>query len=136
MIFFDTASGVAENIENGTRTQKIVSDAVVDAGTKIGISAGSTAIGAWAGTLIPIPVVGSIFGAAVGYGFGECVEFIIEYDFIDDKSILDYGKDCAGWVADRVVDAGKSIGGTMSEMWDISTGLAENTWQNICSLFS
>ena len=37
VIFFDTASGISENIESGTRTQKIVSDALVDVGTGIGL---------------------------------------------------------------------------------------------------
>ena len=88
VIFFDTASGISENIESGTRTQKIVSDALVDVGTGIGITAGSTAVGAWAGSFIPIPVVGTLLGAGVGYVVGETADWVINEDleFLGDKS--------------------------------------------------
>lgn len=59
-IVWDTGTGIAENINNDTRTQKIISDAVVDTGAGIGIAAASTAIGAGVGSLIPIPGVGTL----------------------------------------------------------------------------
>ena len=135
VIFFDTASGISENIASGTRTQKIVSDALVDVGTGVGIAAGSTAVGAWAGSFIPIPVVGTLFGAGVGYVVGEGAEFFIEYDIVGDKSLLDLTKDGAGWVADRVVDAGEWIADTAPDVWDAATDFVEDTGEDIGDFF-
>ena len=104
----DTGAGIVENIENGTRAQKIVSDAVVDIGVGVGISAASTAIGGAIGTAIPVPIVGTIVGAGVGYLVGEGIEFFVECDIVGDKSLLDLVKDGAGWLADRYVDSLKA----------------------------
>ncbi|MBM7615095.1 hypothetical protein [Alkaliphilus hydrothermalis] len=55
-----TGMGVYDNIQNGTDTQRIVTDAVVDAT----FSAGSVAAGAAIGSVIP--VAGTAVGAVVG----------------------------------------------------------------------
>lgn len=125
VIFFDTASGISENIESGTRTQKIVSDALVDVGTGIGITAGSTAVGAWAGSFIPIPVVGTLLGAGVGYVVGETADWFINEDleFLGDKSIVDWTKEgaaAADWVVEDLPDIA-------SDVWDATTDFFEDT---------
>ena len=105
-IVWDTGMGIAENIENGTRTQKIVSDAIVDTGVGIGITAGSTAAGAWIGSLIPIPVVGTLVGAGAGYIVGEGADWLLnkDFEFLGNKSVVDWAKDGVAAVADWVVE--------------------------------
>ena len=134
VIFFDTASGISENIESGTRTQKIVSDALVDVGTGIGITAGSTAVGAWAGSFIPIPVVGTLFGAGVGYVVGETADWFINEDleFLGDKSIVDWTKEGAAAAADWVVEDLPDIA---SDVWDATTDFFEDTGEVIGDFF-
>lgn len=74
--------GIYENIQSGTRVQKIVSDAVVDCGfgiSSIMISAADGAkIGALTGSFLP--GVGNIIGAVGGAAVGVIVYFV--YDAI------------------------------------------------------
>ena len=134
VIFFDAASGISENIESGTRTQKIVSDTLVDVGTGVGIAAGSTAFGAWVGTFIPIPVVGTLFGAGVGYVVGETADWFINEDFeiLGDKSIVDWTKEGAAAVADWVVEDLPDIA---ADVWDATTDFFEDTGEAIGDFF-
>ena len=126
-IALKTGVGIAENIEAGTRTQKVVSDAIVDVAVESGIIAGSTAVGSVIGSIIPIPIVGTVVGTGVGYIVGEGIDFLVNEDFINGKSIVDWTKEGAGWVADRVVDAGEWIGETVSDVWDATTDFVEDT---------
>lgn len=118
-IAIDTIDGIIENVEDGTRTQKIVSDAIVDVGTGAGIIAGSTAIGSAVGSVVP--VAGNIIGAGVGFVSGIVIDWAVNADFIAGKSLVDWTKEGAGWVADRVVDAGEWIGDTAVDVWDATT---------------
>ena len=133
-IAVDTTFGVLENIEEGTRTQKIVSDAIVDAGTGAGIIAGSTAIGSAIGSVVP--VAGNIIGSGVGFLFGFVIDWAVNADFIDGKSVVDWTKEGAGWVADRVVDAGKWIGDTAVDVWDATTNFVEDAGEWIADTVS
>ena len=112
----DVVSGIAENIEDETSTQKIVSDAVVDTGVGVGIIAASTAIGSAIGSVVP--VAGNVVGAVVGMAAGYAIDWAVNEDFIDGKSAVDWTKEGAGWVADRVVDAGKAIGDFFAGIFD------------------
>lgn len=133
-IAVDTTFGVLENIEEGTRTQKIVSDAIVDAGAGAGIIAGSTAIGSAIGSVVP--VAGNIIGSGVGFLFGFVIDWAVNADFIDGKSVVDWTKEGAGWVADRVVDAGKWIGDTAVDVWDATTNFVEDAGEWIADTVS
>ena len=149
-IVVDVGDGIYENIQAGTRPQKIVSDAVVDAGMGIGL----TALGAAVGSLIPIPILGTAFGAAVGAGLDDLANNLI----IDGKSVTEWVKEGAGYVADAVVDAGEAVVDfvedaaewvvdTAEEVWDATTDAVEdavdwiadtasNAWDSVTGWFS
>ena len=144
-IVLDTTSGIVDNINNGTRTQKIVSDAIVDAGVGIGITAGSTAFGAWVGSFIPIPVVGTLVGAGAGYLVGEGVDWLVNEDLeiLDGKSVVDWAKDGAAAAADWIVedlpdiadDAWEATTEFVEEAWDATTEFIENSGESIVDFF-
>ena len=115
-VAIDVGEGIYENVQAGTRPQKIVSDAIVDAG----IGVGSIALGAAIGSLIPIPIVGTVLGAGAGY--------LLEVDFIDGKSIADWVKEGAGYVADAVVDAGEAVVDFVEDAADWVVDTAEEVW--------
>ena len=132
-IAINATSGVLENIENGTRTQKIVSDAIVDIGTDVGIIAASTAIGAAIGSVVP--VAGNIVGAGVGMLAGWTIDRVVNAEIFGGESALYWAKEGAGWVADRVVDAGEWIADTAVEAWDATTDFIEDTGKAIGDFF-
>lgn len=98
----DVVGGVFENLEEGTKAQRIVSDAVVDAGVGLGTIAVSTMIGSAVGSIIP--VAGNIVGAAVGMAAGYVIDWALNADFIGDQSLVDLAKDYAGIVADNLAE--------------------------------
>ena len=126
-ILWETGTGIAENIENGTRTQKIVSDAIVDTGIGVGLTAGSTAVGAWVGSLIPIPVVGTLVGAGAGYLVGEGADWLLNADLeiLGNKSVVDWAKDGAAAAADWIVEDLPDIA---ANAWDATTDFVEDAW--------
>ena len=138
VIFFDTVSGISENIESGTRRQKIFSDALVDIGSGVGIAAGSAHVGAWAGTFIPIPVVGTLFGAGVGYAVGETAEWFINEDLeiLGDKSVVDWTKEGAATVIDWVVEDLPDIAADVWEAGEAVGDFFEDTGDAIGGFFS
>ncbi len=132
-IAINATGGVLENIENGTRTQKIVSDAIVDIGTDVGIIAASTAIGTAIGSVVP--VAGNIVGAGVGMVAGWVIDGVVNAEIFGGESALYWAKEGAGWVADRVVDAGEWIADTAVEAWDATTDFIEDTGEAIGDFF-
>jgi len=126
-ILWETGTGIAENIENGTRTQKIVSDAIVDTGVGIGLTAGSTAVGAWVGSLILIPVVGTLVGAGAGYLVGEGADWLLNADLeiLGNKSVVDWAKDGAAAAADWIVEDLPDIA---ADAWEATTNFIEDAW--------
>ena len=62
----------------------------------------STAAGTAIGSVVP--GAGNAVGAAVGFVAGVAIDFAVNVDIVDDKSLVDLVKDGAGWVADRIVD--------------------------------
>ena len=144
-ILWETGTGIAENIENGTRTQKIVSDAIVDTGVGIGLTAGSTAVGAWVGSLIPIPVVGTLVGAGAGYLVGEGADWLLNADLeiLGNKSVVDWAKDgtaaAADWIVedlpDIAADAWEATTNFVEDAWDATTDFIEDTGEAIGDFF-
>ena len=61
MVILDVGLGVYDNVQAGTRPQKIVSDAIVDAGVGAGTIALVSAAGAAIGSIVP--VAGNVVGA-------------------------------------------------------------------------
>ena len=120
-IALDTGVGIYENIQEGTRNQKIVSDAIVDIGLGIGSMALSAAAGAKIGAIAGsfFPGLGNIIGAVGGAVVGLVVSLVTE---VFEEPI----KECAGWVADRFVDAGEWIADTAVEAWDATTDFVED----------
>ena len=125
-IAINTTLGVLENIENGTRTQKIVSDAVVDVGADVGIIAISTSIGSLMGSFAPF--AGNIIGAGVGMVTGWVIEKALNADVFWGKSAVDWAKEGAGWIADRAVDAGEWIADTATDVWNATTDFVGEAW--------
>ena len=120
-IALDTGVGIYENIQEGTCNQKIVSDAIVDIGFGIGSMALSAAAGAKIGAIAGsfFPGLGNIIGAVGGAVVGLGVSLVTE---VFEEPI----KECAGWVADRFVDAGEWIADTAVEAWDATTDFVED----------
>ena len=112
-VALDVGVGIYENKQKGTRTQKIISDIAVDAGLGIGSMALSAAAGAKIGAMAGsfFPGAGNIIGAVGGAVVGVITSLIM--DPLEEPI-----KECAGWVADRVVDAGEWIADTAVEVWD------------------
>ena len=101
-VAFDSGLGIYENIQNNVKTQKIVSDAVVDVGFGLGGIAASTATGAAFGTVVP--GAGNIAGAVVGFASGVGYYILTDVVTINGKSVVDWTKEGAGWIADQVVN--------------------------------
>ncbi len=135
-ILLTAGVGVAENIEAGTRTQKIVSDAIVDVAVESVIVATSTAAGSVVGSFIPIPVVGTVVGAAAGYVAGELVDIAVNADIFGGKSAVDWAKEGAAIVADGLVDAGKASGEAIADAWEATTDFVEDAGEWIADTAS
>ena len=113
-VALDVGLGIYDNIQDGTRTQKIVTDAVVDTGVGVGTIWVSAAAGAWIGSVVPGP--GNAIGAAGGLVVGGVVYVVTDVITINDKSSVDWGKEGLAWVGDTVVDMGCWIGDTASDV--------------------
>ena len=126
-IALDTGVGIYENIQEGTRNQKIVSDATVDIGLGIGSMALSAAAGAKIGAIAGsfFPGLGNTIGAVGGAVFGLGISFLVTEVF--EEPI----KECAGWVADRFVDAGEWIADTATDVWNATTDFVEDVGESI-----
>lgn len=100
-VFIDVGVGVAENVQNDTAIEYIISDAIVDfrfaaTGMAIGIAVGSV-----------IPVAGNAVGAVVGVVIGSAVGLLYDYlseekewGLLGGKTAKEAAKDCARKVAD------------------------------------
>ncbi len=111
-VIIDVGVGVYENVQSGTDTQRIVTDAVVDAGVSVGggwlaglagtgAAAAATKIGAAFGTAIA-PGVGTLIGAGVGIVAGVGIYFVTEVIEINGKSAVDWVKDGVDWIVDGI----------------------------------
>ena len=128
MVAIDAGLGIYENIQNGTRPQKIVSDAVVDAGLGVGSMALSAAagakIGALAGSVFPGlgNIIGAVGGALVGLGTYALTD-VVE---INGKTGSEWIKEGAAVVADSLVDAGQWVADTANDAWNATTDFVED----------
>lgn len=122
------SNGVKSNLQSGTRVQKVVSDAAVDFVSQMAIVDCTTLVGGYVGSLIPIPVVGTLVGAAAGYIVGEFAEWFIntEFDMFGGQSIVGWAKDGAALVADSVVYVGEWVADTVSDIWDSTADFLDN----------
>ncbi len=118
-VALDTGMGIYDNIQAGTRTQKIVSDAVVDAGIGVGTIWASTAAGAALGSIVPGP--GNVVGAVGGFVVGGIIYLATDVIQINGKSASDWMKEGAGWVADKVVEGASWVGDKISDGWNSFT---------------
>ena len=100
-VVIDAGIGVFENISENKETQIIVSDAIVDVGFGLGGIATSTAIGTAIGSVVP--VAGNVVGAAAGFVVGVGYYALTEAVTINGKSIVDWAKTGAGWLANKIV---------------------------------
>lgn len=114
-IVIDTGIDIKGNIDNGASASKITADATTDVAKGLGamaVATGCAQVGAAIGTAIPIPVVGTIVGAAAGFLIGLAGVAIYNYA-IDGVEIG--GKTVAGWVSDGIEksidDVGNFFGG-------------------------
>ncbi len=138
MVAVDTGLGIYENIQNGTRPQKIVSDAVVDAGLGIGSMALSAAAGAKIGALAGsvFPGLGNIIGAAGGALVGFGAYMLTDVININGKTGSEWIKEGAAVVADGLVDAGQWITDTAVDVWNEATDIVEDTGEWIADTAS
>ena len=128
MVALDTGLGVYENIQNGTRAQKTVSDAIVDAGLGIGSMALSAAAGAKIGALAGsvFPGLGNVIGAAGGALVGLGTYVLTDVAKINGKTGSEWIKEEAAVVADGIVDAGKKVADTVVDVWNEATDFVED----------
>ena len=103
----------------------MTTDAVVDTGVGVGTIWVSAAAGAWIGSVVHGP--GNAIGAAGGLVVGGVVYVVTDVITINDKSLVDWGKEGLAWVGDTVVDMGCWIGDTAS---DVGSWIA-NKWSAI-----
>lgn len=113
-VALDVGLGIYDNIQDGTRTQKIVTDAIVDTGVGVGAIWASAAAGAAIGSVAPGP--GNAIGAVGGFVVGGTIYIVTDVITINDKSLVDWGKEGLGWVGDRTVEIGCWIGDTASDI--------------------
>lgn len=102
-VALDTGLGVYENIQNNSELQQTISDAIVDIGFGLGGIAGSTAAGSAAGSIVP--GAGTAVGAVVGFVAGTAYYVTTDVITIKGKTLVDWAKYGAGWLADKI--AGK-----------------------------
>ena len=113
-VALDVGLGIYDNIQDGTRTQKIVTDAIVDTGVGVGTIWASAAAGAWIGSVVPGP--GNAIGAAGGLVVGGTIYVFTDVLTFNGKSAVEWGKEGLGWVGDRTVEIGCWIGDTASDI--------------------
>ncbi len=128
MVAVDTGLGIYENIQNGTRLQKTVSDAVVDAGLGIGSIALSAAAGAKTGAIAGsvFPGLGNVIGAAGGALVGLGTYVLTDVVEINGKTGSEWIKEGASVVADGLVDAGQWIADTAVDVWNEAADIVED----------
>ena len=102
-VALDTGLGVYENIQNNSELQQTISDAIVDIGFGLGGIAASTAAGSAAGSIVP--GAGTAVGAVVGFVAGTAYYVTTDVITIKGKTLVDWAKYGAGWLADKI--AGK-----------------------------
>ena len=105
-IALDVGVGIYENIQNGTDAQRVITDAVVDAGASIGggllaTVASTSAAGAVAGSVAP--GVGNLIGAGVGFIAGVGIYIVTDVIEINGKSIVGWIKEGVDWIVDGIV---------------------------------
>ena len=133
-VALDVGLGIADNIEAGTRPQKIVSDAIVDTKIEIGIIATSTAIGSAVGSAVPI--AGNIAGAAAGFVAGLAIDWAVNKDIVNGKSLVDLAKDGAAVIADEVVEMAQAAGDFFEEAGEVLDDFFENAENTIGGFLS
>ena len=138
LVAVDTLAGIHDNINSGTRVQKTVSDAVVDAGLGIGSIAVSAAAGAKLGAMVGTvcPGIGNIVGAVGGAAAGVALYFITDVVRINGKTGSEWVKEGAGAVADSLVEAGQWVADAASDIWLSTKDFAENAVDAVGNFFS
>ena len=120
--------------EKGRQLKRIdISDAIVDIGVDVGIIAASTSIGAAVGSVVP--GLGNIVGAGVGMAAGWLIDGAVNAKVFGGESAVYWAKEGAGWIADRVVDAGEWIADTAVEAWDATTDFVEDAGEAVGGFF-
>ncbi len=101
----DVGLNVYENIQNGTDSQRIVTDAMVDVGVNatggmLTSIVSSSVAGALAGSVAPGAgnLIGGVLGALSGFAFSLGLDSIE----INDKSIVEWVKEGVDWVVDGI----------------------------------
>ena len=121
-IVVDVGKGIYENVQNDASQQKIVSDAIVDAGFSIGggalaSAAASAAAGAVAGFVAP--GIGNLIGAGVGLIVGVAFYFGTEVIEINGKSLVEWSKEGVDWLFDRFKDGIDWVVDTAKKEFDL-----------------
>ena len=103
-------SSIQSGVEKGYSADRIVTDVVFD----LVAAAAMAEIGAWVGSLIPLPVLGTLLGAAVGLLLGVLYSAFSVY--MDDlkESFHDGITD----IASRIGNAVNSINNFLSDGWN------------------
>lgn len=119
-VVLDVGLGIYDNIQGETRTQKIVTDAIVDTGVGVGTIWASAAAGAAIGSVVPGP--GNAVGAVGGLVVGGIIYVATDVVTINGKSAVDWSKEGLAWVGDTVVDwigdNVSDVGSWFGDKWD------------------
>ena len=92
---------VFNDYNRGYSTDRIISNAVVNTAVYSLTAIGLAKLGGFVGSFIPIPIVDTAIGTAVGYLVGLGVNWLMELD-VNGKSVIDH-------VRDFVYDSWKSL---------------------------
>jgi hypothetical protein len=109
-IAFDTGMEIKNDVESGATVSHTIGDATATAVKGLGsmaIATGCAEVGAAIGTAIPIPGVGTVVGAAVGFGIGLAASKLYDWA-VDDAKIN--GKTVKEWVSTGVEKACDAVG--------------------------
>jgi hypothetical protein len=142
LFWLSTGLTVNENFTSGGSLTRKVTSSIVDIVKDALIGCGATAAGAAIGTAV-CPVVGTAVGAVIGFAstfvIGLASDLLLEADFFDGKSVMDFAKDYAEMVGDAVVGFVKDAWGTISEVatdaWDTITDVADDAWNAVGDFF-
>lgn len=135
-IALETGLDTVENIQNHASKNKIVADATVDVAKGLGGMAVATScaqVGAAIGTAIPIPGVGTIVGAGIGFAAG--ILGTLAYNYVIDGVKIG-GKMVAEWASiglENALEEAESLGKDITE--GVASGL-ENAKESVGNAIS
>lgn len=105
----ETGIGIYENINEGESAQRVVSDAAVDVGVGLSGIWVSALVGGAVGSLIPVPIVGTLVGVGAGLVAGIGYYIVTDIITFNGKSVVEWAKEGAGWAGNQISNGWNSF---------------------------